>query len=121
MSDSMEDITPIIDTSIGLEHCNYDEDLYRQTLQLVVNYLPNKLKYLKQYQVEKDYKSYVIEVHALKNNASLIGAMTLSDDAKYLELAGKESRYDIIDQSTEVLIQKFEQLLNHIRTSLKMN
>ena len=121
VSDSMEDITPIIDTSIGLEHCNYDEDLYRQTLQLVVNYLPNKLKCLKQYQVEKDYKSYVIEVHALKNNASLIGAMMLSDDAKNLELAGIESRYDIIDQSTEVLIQKFEQLLNHIRTSLKMN
>lgn len=40
--------------------------------------------YSKQYQKKKEYTSYVIEVHALKNNATLIGAIGLAELAQEL-------------------------------------
>lgn len=113
-----EEIDSLIDTKIGLEHCNYDKELYKQTLQMLVNYVPEKLVCMEKYVKEKDYSSYVIEVHALKNNAALIGAVSLSEEAKRLEYAGREKRYSEIDESSDPLIASFRSLLAQIEKNI---
>jgi len=106
-----DELKNLIQTEVGLGHCNHDKDLYRQTLSMLLSYVPEKLNLLKEYQSEKKYESYIIEVHALKNNAALIGAMSIAEEAKSLEFAGKEGRYDEIDEKTDVFLKHYELLL----------
>lgn len=115
---SMEQGIEEIDYSIGLEHCNQDRDLYLQMMRMLLNYVPEKLATMERCVKEKEYKSYVIEVHALKNNAALIGAMKLSEQAKRLEFAGKEERYEEIDANSPQLIQRFRDLLQYIEKNI---
>lgn len=115
---SMVEGVEVIDYSIGLEHCNQDRGLYLQMMRMLLSYVPEKLAVMEQYVKEKEYKSYVIEVHALKNNAALIGAMKLSEDAKRLEFAGKEERYEEIDANSPQLIHSFRDLLQYIEKNI---
>lgn len=104
-----------IDYSIGLEHCNQDKDLYLHTMQMLIDFVPGKLDAMEGYQESKDYKSYTIEVHALKNNAALIGATELAEEAKKLEFAGKEGNYQLIDEQSQILLERFRILLAQIK------
>ena len=45
---------------------------------------------------EDDMESYRIQVHAMKSNAAMIGAYTLSAEAKVLEYAAKDKNADVI-------------------------
>lgn len=107
-----------IDKEIGLQHCNYDEELYEQTLQMILDFVPEKLDLIQKYAKEKEYESYIVEIHALKNNAALIGAMELSECAKRLEFAGKEGRFDEIERDTDSLMEKFRSLLKLMRKNI---
>lgn len=111
---TLEGVQELIDIEKGMEHCNNDKELYRQTLQMLVSYVPDKLKAMEEYVHTQDYDSYVIEVHALKNNAALIGATEISEEAKRLEFAGKEGRYEEIENYSDQLISRVGQLLKLI-------
>lgn len=110
--------TQAIQVEVGLQHCNMDMELYQQTLQMFINYLPKKLNSIQQYQKKKEYTSYVIEVHALKNNAALIGATGLAELAQALEVAGKEEQFEVVEQKTETLIEGFRKLQKEIPSIL---
>ena len=105
----------VMDVEIGLKHCNEDEELYHMTLQMVVDVVPKKLEDILQYMKEKEYESFMIEVHALKNNAALIGSVKLSEFAKELEYAAKDKNYSFIDERTQDFIGEFNTLIGMIQ------
>lgn len=79
----------------------------------------NKRGYMRQLFFDADYKNYGIEAHALKSAAANIGADTLSEKARAIELAIKEDRMDYIFANYNDLDISYEKLLDDIEEVLK--
>ncbi|MDO5521199.1 MAG: Hpt domain-containing protein [bacterium] len=111
--------TVIIDKTIGLANCGGSEELYRDTLESLVIYVPKKLEHIKKCLDDNDYTNYIIEAHTLKSNAALIGAEILAAQAKELEYAGKENNYEVLHIKTAQLVVQYEALLTQIKETLE--
>ncbi|MGN0608279.1 MAG: Hpt domain-containing protein, partial [Oscillospiraceae bacterium] len=59
---------------------------------------------------EKDWKNYVIEVHALKSSSLTIGSKQLSELAKELELSGKAGNYGVIEEKNGELLALYKKV-----------
>ena len=70
---------------------------------------------------QKEFDSYVIEVHALKNNAALIGAVKLSEEAKKLEMAGREGDYEMVTLNAPKLHEQYRFLIGQIQKDIDRN
>lgn len=57
--------------------------------------------------VDEAMENYRIKVHALKNSAALIGAQSLSDDAKALEYASRDREVDIVKRDNAAFVSKY--------------
>ena len=66
-----------------------DEVLYNEVLKTFATSASDKISHIKSALEERNWKDYVIFVHALKSNANTIGATELGDLAKELEAIGK--------------------------------
>ena len=80
---------PLLDTALGLSYAGDVMELYQPMLQMFVGLQPEKAKHIAAAYDAADWKTYAIDVHALKSNALSIGARSLSELAKNLEFAGK--------------------------------
>lgn len=63
---------------------------------------------------KRDWKNYTIEVHGIKGAMSSIGALELSEKARQLELAGKESRIEYILENHQELVQSYQRLFTRL-------
>ena len=84
-----------IDMEEGLRYCQ-DEDLYMELLQQFTEESDDKRSDIEKYYEEMDFKNYTILVHALKSTSKMIGNSKLSEEAKGLEVAGKEEDAEYI-------------------------
>lgn len=100
----------------GYSYCG-DREGFREILGIFHTEGPKRQEQLAQLFREQDWKNYVITVHALKGNAKGIGAETLSELAKQLEMAGKENRIDYILTHHEELMEHYDRLLHTLRDS----
>ncbi|MBO4395800.1 MAG: response regulator [Eubacterium sp.] len=96
-----------IDYSIAIENCVDDETLI-DAMSDFVQSMETKPGEIEQYWLDKDYRNYTIQVHALKSTARLIGAMQLSEDARYLEQCGDNENAEEIDAKTDALLDLYE-------------
>jgi signal transduction histidine kinase/CheY-like chemotaxis protein/HPt (histidine-containing phosphotransfer) domain-containing protein len=79
--------------SLNMEHAaeyTVTPDAFWETLSVFVHTVPNKSEMIRAYSAEEKWKSYQIEVHALKSAAKIIGADALSDFAKKMEDASAQ-------------------------------
>ena len=67
----------------------------------------------------EDYTNYTIYVHALKSTSKMVGALTLSEKARLLEMAGKESNIDYIKESHDEVMELFELAIAEIKDYLE--
>ncbi len=89
------DEIPGIDYATGIKNSGNDET-YRSLLEVYYNsIIPNHDEICGFYD-EGDWKNYTVKVHALKSSSLLIGAVSLSEEAKELEMAGKRDDIDYI-------------------------
>ncbi|MGN1089900.1 MAG: response regulator, partial [Huintestinicola sp.] len=100
----------LFDTKTGCFYTGGDEDAYKEILEMYVRKFPEKKKLISELYREKNWKNYIIEVHALKSTSLTIGSKPLSELAKKLEFAGKEEKYDIIDAENDDLLKMYEQV-----------
>ena len=56
---------------------------------------------------QKDYKNYVIKVHALKSSARIIGATEFGEEAQDLENAGKAENIEYISAHHDAFMDKY--------------
>lgn len=80
------------------------KDLFWEVLRDWYRALPKKIALIEGYCQGRDWKSYTIEVHALKSSSRQIGALKLSKLAEELEAAGKVGDTDVIVQNTDALL-----------------
>lgn len=98
-----------IEVKTGLRYC-VDEEFYLEVLREYIG--EEKSKELQGFLEKEDWDNYRISVHALKSNSMTIGAVGLSEDAKALESAVKEGRYDYIAEHHSEVMERYEKLVN---------
>lgn len=101
----------LLSVATGLKYAGDSEDVYYEILDMYVRKGSGKRSYIDKLFEEKDWKNYVIEVHALKSTSLSIGATMLSEAAKRLELAGKAGDYSQIEQEHAALSELYGKVL----------
>lgn len=109
---------PGIVEEAGMAHCQNDREQYIQILRTVQQYGPSQIKELERCVREKDYERYIIEVHGLKSNALNIGALELSQKAADQEKAGKEGRFEIIEEKSPQFLEDAKKMLKDLNEFL---
>ena len=97
---------PGIDYDAAVTNCG-TEETFVQALEIFYNSLDKKADEIEGFEREKDIKNYTIKVHALKSAARLVGALKLSDDAKYLEACGDKNDIEEIESKTPALLSLY--------------
>ena len=97
---------PGIDYDAAVTNCG-TEDTFIQALEIFYNSLDKKADEIEGFEREKDIKNYTIKVHALKSAARLVGALKLSEDAKYLEACGDKNDVAEIESKTPALLSLY--------------
>lgn len=99
-----------IDKKTGVMYCGGEDGFYMILSECVLGCSENAAE-LKSLFEKKDWTNYIIKIHALKSTMKSIGAMNLSDRAKELEFAGKDGKYEIIEQKHAAVIRDYEELM----------
>ena len=100
------------------EHSSAGIEEYNELLNLYCLDGKRKLSVLRGFLEEKDYKSYGIEVHALKSASANVGAMQVSNRAREQEKAVKRKDFTFVDSHAEKLLREYEEQLEHIQKYL---
>ena len=90
-----------------------------QLLEKFVSDAPKKAQELNRLYEEKDYGNYRIQVHSLKSSAKMIGADALSQTAKELEDAAKESDAVYIRSHHKELIDEYQENIRLITEAVE--
>ncbi len=105
-----------LDTVTGMAYCCNSEEFYREMLQTF--FKNEKLEDIEAFYELKDWENYRILVHALKSTSLSIGAGTLSEKAKQLELAAKEENHYYIEKHHSDAMKEYRHLLEKIEAVL---
>jgi len=87
-----------------------NEKLYLNFLKEYYLSIDTKAERIMRAFIEKDIKTYTIEVHALKSSSRQIGADDLARDAERLENAGNENDLETIEACTHKLMWDYKLL-----------
>lgn len=99
-----------INVELGLNYCYGAEDFYTEMLQMYYDQSAGKRSEIVSLYESGDWAGYAIKVHALKSTSLTIGAETLSEQAKALELAGKGGDTAYIRENHQAMIQAYDAL-----------
>lgn len=91
---------------------------YRELLKLYCLDGQRKLAALRELWEKRDYKTYGIEVHALKSASANVGAMKVSDSAREQERAVKRGDETFVDSHVSQLLAEYEEQLEYIQNFL---
>lgn len=83
------------------------EKLFWNVLKDYYQCINQKAAAIKQYEVNEDFKSYTIDVHALKSSSKQIGAISLSEQAFALEQAGNAHDAKTIHADTDKMLELY--------------
>ena len=108
----------MFDPDKGLSYTGGDSEAYREILALYVKKGTGKCAHIGELFANKDWKNYIIEVHALKSTSLSIGAVKLSELAKELEMAGKAESYGVIEKKNDELLRLYGEVIGIARDYL---
>lgn len=112
ISGQSQNLAVMFDPDRGLSYTGGDDATYREILDLYVKKGEEKRSHIQELFEQKDWKNYVIEVHALKSTSLSIGAIRLSELAKELEAAGKSENYNIIEKKNGDLLKLYSEVID---------
>lgn len=90
----------------GVNHCGSKAALMK-TIRIFYRTIDSKANKIEQCLKEGLISDYVVEVHALKSSALLIGAVPLSEAAKELEGYGKQGKTELLEEKTPDLLAMY--------------
>ena len=100
---------PGIDTDVAIKNCG-SEELFVEILGDVYKLMDEKCNLVETYLAQKNIPNYTSQVHALKTNCRMIGAMDLGEDFFTLEKLGKENNLEQIEKLTPDILKAFKAL-----------
>lgn len=103
-----------LDLEAGLAHVNQDKDFYLRVLREFIN--PQKERDIRLQYSQKNYDSYGILVHGLKNLASTIGMNRLSEEFAMLEQAAMSFQAEDIMVKHERVLSQYSDKVKELRS-----
>lgn len=110
----LEDLLPQINVTSGLEHCQKNVSLYLDILHMIHDDAGTQLGDLKALWEEKKYSRFIVQIHSIKTQLLNIGYVLLAEEARALELAGKENRFEYISDYLEVFADSYRELAKQL-------
>lgn len=107
---------PELDVETGLAYC-MNEEFYEEILKEYVR--SDKIDSMQKFVDAKDWNNYRTLVHALKSTSLTIGAVSLSEHAKALEMAAKDGDEDYILSHHQAVMEEYRSLLDKLKAILK--
>ncbi len=98
-----------LDVKKGMMYCGGEEKYLAILRKFCINGSDN-MKQLEMLFEKKDWKNYVIAVHAVKSSMYSIGALPLSEMAKQLEFAGKKENIEYIRQNHAAMLEEYKRV-----------
>ena len=108
-----------LDTETGIGYTGGEEKYISAVQRFYRNYEKNRAKVEEAFN-SKDYESLMITVHALKSNAKMIGAATLSGCFESLEAAAGSKDTDVIMSLTPVVMRDYKLLIEKLEPVSKI-
>lgn len=105
-----------LNTEIGLEYCADDEEIYLEVLEGYVE--EDRSEELANLYASEDWAEYRVIVHAIKSTSLTIGAESLSEKAKALEMAAAEGNADFIKANHDDMMADYKDILQKISNAL---
>ena len=102
-----------LDTQTGISYTGGIDKYISAVQRFYRNYDKNRSK-VEEYYAARDYENYMITVHALKSNARMIGATSLSGHFESLEAAAQSKDYEIIDELTSKVLKDYAELIEKL-------
>lgn len=99
-----------IHTRSGIQYCCDDKGFYKEVLIQFATDANNKAATINDFYEKEDFDNYCIQVHALKSSSRMIGADSLSENAKRGEEASKKRDVDYIKAHHEELLDQYHQV-----------
>lgn len=115
--EKMSQFSEFLNVKSGLNNCINDESFYREMLEEFVS--GNKLEEMRVRFEQEDWQNYQILVHSLKSTALTIGADSLSEKAKGLEMACKEKKFDFIHDNHQLVMDTYASIIHKIGKGLE--
>ncbi len=109
-----------LDTEKGLLYCG-TKSAYLEVLENCYIEGADERSLLEKLYENKDWKNYVIKVHALKSTMKSIGAIPLFEMAKALESAGRNSDIEYITQNHQAMLDEHRRVMKQIAQSEIIN
>lgn len=100
----------LISEETGIFYTGGDKEAYNDILGVYVRKSGEKIGQIRDFFEKKDWKNYVIEVHALKSSSLTIGSKKLSELAKELEMAGKGGNYRLIEEKNSEMLEMYSKV-----------
>ncbi len=113
---TLEELLPQVNVADGLANCSDDMTLYVDILRILYDAASEQLTNLQALWEQKDYPNYIIEIHSIKTQLLNIGYSLLAEDARALEIAGKENRLEYIEEHLETFVDSYQKLLKQLET-----
>lgn len=98
----------------GVKHCGSKAALMK-TIRIFYRTIDSKANKIEQCLKEGLISDYVIEIHALKSSALLIGAVPLSEAAKELEDYGKQGKTEVLEEKTPDVLAMYRDFKNILK------
>ncbi|MDD6810741.1 MAG: response regulator [Lachnospiraceae bacterium] len=98
----------------GMQYCGGSREFY---VELLTKFAEDGLKKetaIQDFFRKEDIENYRILVHALKSTAKMVGAESLSENARQMEMAAKEQNTDYIRAHHEELLAEYHGVVQHI-------
>ena len=102
-----------LDTKTGLSYTGGADKYMSAVYRFFKNYEKNKIL-VDEYYAVKDYENYMITVHALKSNAKMIGATSLSGSFETLEAAARSNDAGLIEELTGPIMSDYAKLIEKL-------
>lgn len=110
---------PGVDVQKGIALCGGELEDYIEILTMIFESFQQQTQEVKAYFAEGALDNYTIAIHAMKGQLYNIGAGTLGDEAKALEVAGKQRECDYIVKQLPEFLQHYEKFIQDIANYLK--
>lgn len=107
---TLEDLLPQVNVTTGIAHCNDDVKIYLDVLHILYEDSEKQLEELQRLWTQKDYANYIVQIHGIKAQLLNIGYILLAEEAKELEYAGKEERFEYIGTHLDAFVDSYKEL-----------
>lgn len=115
-SDAKEFVIGELEVQNGLAYCG-GKETYLDIVKECCKEAAEKHRELQSLYEQQDWKKYIITVHGLKSTMKSIGATSLAEQARGLEMAGRAENYDLILKEHDALLAEYRRVMDEVAAS----